>query len=70
MENPTKVTRYGAEVWENAKMDALRKEECLCLHCGNMKTCPTAKALYEIGCTRNLAMAITRCPAWGPPESA
>ena len=66
-----KVVRYGVEVWENAYMDALRKKECLCLNCGNMKPgssdhCPAAKKLYELCREENLAMAITRCPAWKP----
>jgi hypothetical protein len=58
------VEKYGRAVWQNPTMDKLRQTQCLCLNCGNMKECDTAKALYEICVKGNLALAVTRCPEW------
>ena len=55
---------YGCKVWVNTTMDYLRKTECLCLNCEAMSGCETAKRLYEICKSTNVAMAITRCPLW------
>ena len=68
-EQPKKETHYGHEVWVNPTTEALRKSECLCLNCGNLKPgqpdhCPIAQSLYEICVKKNIAMAITRCPVW------
>jgi hypothetical protein len=34
---PEQVERYGMLVWENGTAEAVRKEECLCLHCASMR---------------------------------
>jgi len=57
-----KVEKYGKEVFSNVEMDKLRKTECLCLNCGDMKDCLTAKALYYVCKNSDVAMMITRCP--------
>lgn len=66
---PKKETHYGKEVWVNPTTEALRREECLCLNCGNSKPgepdhCHTAKDLYEICKRDNVAFPVTRCPRW------
>lgn len=77
MEPPVKVERYGFEVWENPKSDAMRREECLCTNCRFVedRTCPVsfganlypvkvANLLFEICLATGMAMCITRCPKW------
>lgn len=65
---PILLEKYGKMVWTNEMMDELRKKECLCLNCGNLKpdpdNCSIAQALYQISVKENVAMAITRCPVW------
>lgn len=67
---PVQIEKYGNKVWTNETMDNLRKTECLCLNCANMKpgdnNCPIANTLYQICLADNVAMAITRCPLWKP----
>ena len=50
---PEQVERHGMLVWENGTAEAVRKEECLCLHCASMRPgsqehCPIAQEFYEI----------------------
>lgn len=58
-----------AEVWANTELDALRREECLCVNCGRKDepkpyaSCPAAAKLYRVCVEHNMAMAITRCGA-------
>ena len=66
MNQPFQVMRYGVLVWENEAMDALRRKECLCLHCGSMKTCRTAGIGLGFCREFNIAFAMTRCPNWTP----
>jgi hypothetical protein len=67
---PIQQTHYGALVWVNPTTEELRKTECLCLNCSNMKfgdaNCPIAKALYTICINSDVALAVTRCPLWTP----
>ncbi len=70
-EQPRKETHYGKEVCVNPTTESLRKAECLCLNCGNMKpaqmdNCPIAQSFYEICAKENVALAVTRCPVWKP----
>lgn len=70
-EKPKKETHYGKKVWVNPTTEALRKSECLCLNCGNMKpnqpaNCSIAESLFKISVNTNIAIAITRCPTWKP----
>ena len=65
MKDPTKVTkveRYGQMVHEHSEMDELRRSECLCLNCANLKDCDIAKAGYQLCITRQIAYMMTRCP--------
>ena len=70
MENPRIVERYGMAVWELPEMDKIRKDNCLCLHCGNLKpnqpdNCKIAQAIYENFCKVNgNAFIMTRCNTW------
>ena len=64
--NVVKVERYGEEVWENDMMDTLRKEECLCLNCGELGKCDIAKEGLELCKKWNCAFAMTRCKEWSP----
>lgn len=53
---------HGSEVQTNTKMDALRREECLCVNCTEINTCDWASALFGLCTESNLALAVTRCP--------
>ena len=64
----SKVTRYGAKVWANLKMDKLRKTECLCLKCRLMKNCRYANEFFMLCQAANLAIAVTRCPDYSTEE--
>ena len=67
---PVQVVHYGIPVWVNPTTEALRKTECLCLNCANMKpgeaNCPIAKSLYNICVGSNIALVVARCPVWTP----
>lgn len=68
---PKQEEHYRAKVWVNPTTESMRRAECLCLNCGNMKPgepdhCVIAGELYQIAKSRNVAMTITRCPAWKP----
>ena len=71
---PKKEEHYGAEVFVNPTTESLRRSECLCLNCDNLKegdgNCIIAKELYQISVNWNVAMAITRCPAWKPKRTS
>jgi len=62
MHEVKQVEKYGAIVYQNEFMDNLRRDECLCLHCGYIKDCSTAKAFYVYCQQFDLALAVTRCP--------
>ena len=64
MRRPIQQEHYGALVWVNTKIDALRGSECLCLHCGGRRECGTAAQLLRLCCDHELALAVTRCPDW------
>jgi hypothetical protein len=61
---------YGKLVWTHVEMDDLRREQCLCLNCQRMKFCPVAAKLYELCKKEDVALAVTRCPAWEANEGA
>ena len=68
---PKQETHYGSQVWVNPTTELLRKSECLCLNCDNLKpsqpdNCHIAQAFYEVCRRENVALAITRCPLWKP----
>lgn len=68
---PRQEVHYGSSVWVNPTTEAVRREECLCLNCDNLKrdepdNCAIAEALYQIVKRDNLALTITRCPEWKP----
>lgn len=68
---PVQEKHYGWIVWVNPTTESLRREECLCLNCGNFKPgqddhCRIAKALYRVCVAANIAFAVTRCPDWKP----
>ncbi len=70
-DKPVKGVFHGKEAWANPMMDNLRKDECLCLNCGNLKpnqpdNCPIAQYFFEICVKENVALAVTRCPLWKP----
>lgn len=68
-EKPRKETHYRQEVSVNPTTEPMRKEECLCLNCGNLKpgqpdNCLMARAFYEICVRENIALMVTRCLSW------
>lgn len=70
-EQPRQETHYGKDVWVNPTTESLRRSECLCLNCDNLKpgqpdNCHIAQAFYQICVQDNVALAVTRCPLWKP----
>lgn len=69
MDKPEKVVRYGMVTWENQKLDQLRRDECLCLHCSNLKpnspdNCTMAEIFFKLCQRFGMAMAVSRCSEW------
>lgn len=70
-EKARKEVHYGKEAWVNPITELLRKDECLCLNCNNLKpgkldNCRIAQAFYEVCVRENVALAVTRCPLFEP----
>lgn len=70
-EQPRKEVHSQREVWVNPTTESLRRTECLCLNCENLKpgqpdNCHIAQAFYQICVRENVALAVTRCPVWKP----
>lgn len=70
---PRLEEHHKKETWTNPTTDPLRREECLCLNCGEFKpgknNCPFAKKLYEVCVKAKIALMVTRCGYWEPkPE--
>lgn len=70
---PQQEEHYGHDVWVNPTTEALRRSECLCLNCDNLKpgqpdNCQIAQQLYQVCVSENVALTITRCPIWKPKE--
>jgi hypothetical protein len=68
-EQPKKENHYGQEVWVNPTTESVRRDECLCLNCKNIKpgksdSCHIAHSFYLICVKENIALAVTRCPLW------
>ena len=64
-ERPKQVERHGMLVWENGTAEAVRKEECLCLHCDSMRPgsqehCPIAQQFYKICKIHGTAFVLSR----------
>lgn len=69
MEKPKQVERYGKKVWEISKIDQIRRDNCMCLHClklkpGEKENCQIAQKLFEICQKHGNAMIVTRCEEW------
>jgi hypothetical protein len=64
VEMPLLVEKHGQQVYSLLCMDELRKKQCLCLRCAEVKKCATAKILYNLCKDAGLAMMITRCKYW------
>ncbi len=70
---PRQEEHYVEIVWVNPTTEAMRKAECLCWNCDNLKpdkpdNCVKAEALYQIIKRENVALMVTRCPDWKPQE--
>ena len=63
---PVRAHKYGFDVWENPTLEAIRRDECLCLHCESLGDCQAAKEGLALCRKYNLAFIVTRCPVWGP----
>ena len=59
-----RVMAHMAMVWQNERMDNLRKKECLCLNCRFIENCDWASELFGMCKDHHLALAVTRCPDW------
>ena len=58
-----------------SRAEYIRRAECLCLNCGNLKpgqpdNCQIAQALFEVCVRENVALAVTRCPIWKTKETS
>jgi hypothetical protein len=63
------VERYGKQVWENQDTEAMRRGNCLCHLCDNMKPgepdhCRIASRFFEICQEHGTAFILTRCDSW------
>ena len=74
---PVLEEHYGANVWTNNDTDSIRRKECLCYNCKlldlsrpDSDNCPMAGMLYHFCRTTNLAVMVTRCPAFEPKVEA
>ena len=70
-EHPSQEIHHGTEVWVNPTTENVRRVECLCFNCKNSKpgqpdNCPIAQSFYHLCVKENVAMTVTRCPAWKP----
>ncbi len=68
-ELPKKEKHYNQEVFVNPTTESLRRTECLCLNCDDLKpgqtgNCPIAQLFYQICVKENIALTVTRCPNW------
>jgi len=64
---PVKETHHGRVVLVSPGVEAVRRDQCLCLNCGKCRPgsrdhCHIARRLYAICVAGDLAMIITRCP--------
>lgn len=59
--NIKRQEHYGERVWVNTDVENLRRKECLCLLCDNIKYCSVAKIMKSICVENNLAFIMTRC---------
>lgn len=63
--------KYGAIVKTNVYTDRMRRDECMCLYCANLKpgqtdNCPAAQKMYNIAVEYDCAMMMTRCKNYRP----
>lgn len=63
--------KYGALVKVNTYTDKMRRNECMCLYCTNLKpgqpdNCPAAQKMYDIAVQYDCAMMMTRCKNYEP----
>lgn len=70
-EKARKEMHYEKEVWVNPTTESLRKDECLCLNCNNLKpgqpdNCSIAQVFYKTCVKENVALLVTRCPLFEP----
>ena len=68
-QKPKMEVHYKAAVWVNPTTELIRREECFCWNCDNLKpgqpdNCVKAEKLYQICKNEDLALIVTRCPAW------
>lgn len=71
MQRPKLKWRHDRTTMENEEMEALRKENCMCLHCRKMRPgqpghCQLAAAFFKICKRGNNAFIMTRCKDWMP----
>jgi len=66
MTPPVQVTKQGVLVWENETTEGMRKDEDLCLHCGNKQVCAIHRNLLSISNEKVVGIMVTYCPVWKP----
>ena len=64
MKTPILVTRHNRETYENSETEALRKDNCMCLHCTKIKDCTLAKRFLDVCISGECAFIMTRCSQW------
>ena len=57
----SKEEHYGETVTVSVEIERMRKDNCLCLQCLNIKGCPYAKKFYDVCKVGGIALAVTRC---------
>lgn len=56
------LTKYGRQVFANAKTEEMRRTECLCLNCKALHDCAIAKEGLRLCQLTDIAFMVTRCP--------
>lgn len=72
---PVLVESHGFMVYENPTIEAIRRDECLCLNCGRFKPgtdehCRIAALLFAVCRIGGVTTPVSRCPDWIKPEEA
>lgn len=66
---PKYEEHYGVKVWVSPLLDALRRSDSLCYNCASFKPngkdeCPKARKIYEVCKSEDVALPVSRCPAF------
>lgn len=66
---PQYEEHYNVNVWVSPLLDTLRRSDSLCYNCIKFRPngkdeCPIARKIFEVCKAENVALPISRCPAF------